>query len=431
MRMTVLRDISILWCMCHILVLFTLLYRSRYSEKKTFILTGICMGALALLNLIGVVLFGAETLGQVFLVTCTLPSFFFFWFMSIDRKGQFFFTFCLADTVSYWVMIVTKLLDYYFGGERCILMFIGRLVLFPLMEWAVVRYLRKPYRQLQESSAKGWGLFAAMTACYYLLLAMMASYPSDITKRPQEMVSFLLILTLMPMTYATIFVAMYRQLLFFSKQQSERMILEQKNTMEARLEDQQRIRKIKHDVKGYIATLSGLLAEEKTQEAITYLKAVETETEPLLVPFCPNPYINAVFVHYAGKFEKMGAAFRHDIQIGDEELPYIELSRVLTNGLENACDAIKELEVKEREVSVHMKYNREYLTVRIRNRCREDLHVEKGTMPATNKKGAGHGFGLATIKEAAEKLNGEMYCYTDKGTFVLDVFVSKDTFAKV
>lgn len=428
--MTILRDISILWCMCHILVLFTLLYRSRYSEKKTFILTGICMGSLALLNLIGVVLFGAETFGQVFLVTCTLPSFFFFWFMSIDRKGQFFFTFCLADTVSCWVMLLTKLLDYYFGGEQYVLMLIGRLVLFPLMEWAVVRHLRKPYRELQESSAKGWGLFAVMTACYYLLLALMASYPSDITKRPQEMVSFLLVLTLMPMTYATIFAAMYRQLLFFRKQQSERMILEQKNTLEARLEDQQRIRKMKHDIKGYIATLSGLLAEEKTEEAITYLKAVETETEPLLVPFCTNPYINAVFVHYAGKFEKMGAAFRHDIQIGDEELPYIELSRILTNGLENACDAIKALEVKEREVSVYMKYNREYLTMRIRNRCRENLHVEKGMMPATNKKGAGHGFGLATIKEAAEKLNGEMYCYTDKGTFVLDVFVAKDTFEK-
>ena len=122
--MTILRDISILWCMCHILVLFTLLYRSRYSEKKTFILTGICMGSLALLNLIGVVLFGAETFGQVFLVTCTLPSFFFFWFMSIDRKGQFFFTFCLADTVSCWVMLLTKLLDYYFGGEQYVLMLI-------------------------------------------------------------------------------------------------------------------------------------------------------------------------------------------------------------------------------------------------------------------------------------------------------------------
>lgn len=50
----------------------------------------------------------------------------------------------------------------------------------------------------------------------------------------------------------------------------------------------------------------------------------------LHVPFCSNPYINAVFVHYAGKFEKMGAMFQHDIQIGDEELPYIELCRILT-----------------------------------------------------------------------------------------------------
>lgn len=430
MSMTILRDLSVLWSLGHILILFILLYRSRYPKKKSLILTGIFMGPLALVHVAGLVFLGPEFMGKVFLVTCTLPSFFFFWFMSLDKKGQFFFTFCLADTVSYWVLLVTKLVDFYFGGDKYILMFIGRLALFPLMEWAAVRYLKKPYRKLQESSAKGWGLFAAMTACYYLLLVSIANYPLDITKRPQELVSFLIVMALMPMTYATIFAAMYRQLLFFRKQQSERIILEQKNALEARLEDQQRLRKMKHDIKGYIATLSGLLAEKKTEEALTYLKGVETETEPLLVPFCPNPYINAVFVHYAGKLEKMEAVFRHDIQIGDEDLPYIELCRILTNGLENACDALKELEEKEKEVSVHMKYNREYLLIRIRNRCRERLHVEKGTMPATDKEGAGHGFGLAAIKETAEKLNGDMYCYTDKGTFVLDVFVSTDTFAK-
>lgn len=426
--MLMLRDISILWSLCHILILFILLYSSRYPRKKTIILTVIFMGPLALLHVVGLVFLGPAFMGKIFLVTCTLPSLFFFWFMSRDRKGKFFFTFCLADTVSYWVILLTKLVDFYFGGDRYILMFVGRLTLFPLMEWVAVRYLKKPYKELQESSTKGWGLFAVMTACYYLLLVSIANFPQEITKRPQELASFLIIMALMPMTYATIFVAMYRQLLFFRKQQSERMILEQKNTLEARLEDQQRFRKMKHDLKGYIATLLGLLAEDKTEEALTYLKAVEMETEPLLAPFCPNPYVNAVFVHYARQFEKMGAVFRHDIQIGEEDLPYIELCRILSNGLENACDALKELEESQREVSVHMKYNREYLLIQIRNRCREDLQVDKGIIPATDKEGAGHGFGLITVKETAEKLQGDMFCYTEEGTFVLDVFVSKDSF---
>ena len=234
--MTILRDLSVLWSLTHILILFMLLYRSRYAKRKTIILTTVFMGSLALLNVAGLVKYGAEFMGQVFLLTCTLPSLLFFWFMSQDRKGRFFFTFCLADTVSYWIIVLTNIMDFYFGGERYILMLIGRLVLFPLMEWAAYRYLRKPYRELQESVTKGWGLFAGMTAIYYLLLAVTANFPVTVTRRPQELPALLLIMALMPMTYATILVSMYHQLLLFRRKQSERMLREQKNTLEMRLE---------------------------------------------------------------------------------------------------------------------------------------------------------------------------------------------------
>ena len=372
MNMTILRDLSVLWSLFHILILFILLYRSRYPRKKTVILTGIFMTPIVALNVAGLALYGTELMGKVFLLTCTLPGLVFFWFLSGDRKGQFFFTFCLADTVSYWIIVITNLADFYFGGEKYILMFIGRLVLFPLLEWAAVRFLRKFYRELQESAARGWGLFAGMTALYYLLLAVMANYPVIITKRPQELLAFLFVLALMPMTYATILAAMFRQLLFFRKQQAERMLLEQKNSLEARLEDQQRIRKMKHDMKGYTATLSGLLAEGKTEEALTYM----------------------------------------------------ELCQILSNGLENACDAVRGLEKEKRRVSVHMRYNRNYLLIRIRNRCRDGLYVERGELPATDKEGADHGFGLAAIREAAKRLDGEIFCYTEDGDFILDVMVS-------
>ena len=131
-----------------------------------------------------------------------------------------------------------------------------------------------------------------------------------------------------------------------------------------------------------------------------------------------------MFVHFAGKLEEMGAEFKNDIQIGEEELPHMELCRILSNGMENACEALKGLEKEKRRVSVHMRYNRNYLLIRIRNRCRDDLYVEQGELPATDKEGLDHGFGLAAIKEAAERLDGEIFCYTEDGDFILDVMVS-------
>lgn len=115
--MTILRDLSMLWSLFHILILFMLLYRSRYPRKKTFLLTGLTMGPLGLLTMVGLAVYGAEVMGKVFILTLTLPSLLFFWFMSKDKKGKFFFTFCLADTVALWIIAVTNIVDFYFGGQ--------------------------------------------------------------------------------------------------------------------------------------------------------------------------------------------------------------------------------------------------------------------------------------------------------------------------
>ncbi len=421
--MTVLRDLSLVWSLFHILILFMLLYRSRYPGRTTFILTVITMGPLIGLNVAGVILYGAGVMGKLFILTCTLPSLLFFWVISKDKKGKFFFTFCMADTVALWIMAVTNVVDFYFGGQRYILMLLGRLVLFPLAEWAALRYLKKPYLELQESVTEGWSVFAGMTALYYVLLAVEANFPVVITGRPQELPTFILILGLMPLTYATIFIAMYRQLLLYRKRHSERILQEQKISLEAQLGNREAILKMKHDMRGYVVTLSGLLAAGEMKEAQNYLKSVEIQMSTLPGQFCANPYINAVVSHYYQKLQDVGAECRIDMQIGEEELPYMELCQILSNGLENACDAVKGLEPEKRKVSVQMKYSRDYLVIRIKNRCRDGLYVEKGEIPATDKEGYGHGFGLATVQEAAGKLEGEMFCYTENGNFVLDVMV--------
>ena len=384
---------------------------------------GVGMGLLMVANGAGLIVFGIEALSKVFLFTCSIPSFIFFYVMSADKRFKFLLSFCLADTTCLWLMAVTNLLDFYLGGGKFVLMFVSRLIAFPLLEYLVWRYLRKPYLELQDAVKRGWAVFAGMTMLYYILLVVVVQFPTNIIYRPEDTFLCVLVLILMLFNYATIFSALYRQLLLYRKQQSERILQEQKNTLEAQLDSQLNIRKMKHDIKGYTATLSGLLAARKMDEALTYLKGVEAEMDTLTGQFCANPYINAVVVHYFGKFEDMGAECRVDIQVGEEELPYMDLCQILSNGLENACDALKGLEKEKRKVSVQMRYNRNYLLIRIRNKCRDDLYVEQGEIPATDKAGQDHGFGLATVKEAAERLDGESFCYTEDGYFILDVML--------
>lgn len=422
--MTILRDISIYWAMIHVYFLFIMLFRSRYTRKKTIWAAVIGMGILMGINGALLAVIGIDMLSKLFLFTCSIPSFIFFYVMSADKRFRFLLTFCLADTTCLWIMAATNLLDYFLGGGQYVLLLVSRLIFYPLLEYLIWRYLRKPYLELQEAVEKGWGVFAGMTMLYYILLVVAVQFPTNIIERPEDMFLCILILVLMVFNYATIFISLYRQLLLYRRQQCERLLQEQKNTLEAQLENQQRIRKMKHDMKGHTVTLSGLLAAGKTKEALAYLKGVETEMDAVLGQYCANPYLNAVLVHYSAKFEELQAQCQMDIQADAQELPYMELCQIVSNGLENACDAIKGLETDQRQVFVQMKYTRNHLMIRMKNRCRDDLSVEKGTLPASEKAGFDHGFGLATVREAAKRLDGDMLCYTEEGSFVLDVIVS-------
>ena len=67
-----------------------------------------------------------------------------------------------------------------------------------------------------------------MTMLYYVLLVVMANYPVNIVERPKDVLSCVLVLILMFFNYAVIFSALYRQLLLYRRQQSERILQEQK-----------------------------------------------------------------------------------------------------------------------------------------------------------------------------------------------------------
>ena len=216
--MVLLRDLSIFWAMFHVYFLFIMLFRSRFAPRKTVMAAGIGMGILMGMNVAVLVIYGMEVLAKAFLFTCSIPSFVFFYVMSVDKKFRFLLTFCLADTICLWIMAVTNLLDYYFGGEQYILLLISRLIAYPLVEYLIWRYLRKPYLELQNAVKKGWGIFAGMTMLYYLLLVVAVQFPTNIIERPEDMFLCILILILMLFNYATIFSALYRQLLLYRKQ---------------------------------------------------------------------------------------------------------------------------------------------------------------------------------------------------------------------
>ncbi len=209
--MTLFRDLSVIWSLFHVLVLFLFLYDFRYSLQKTLTLTGIFMVPLGVLNAVCFMRFGPERYAQLIIFLCTLPSLIFFWRMAKKPDGRFLFTFCLSDTVSMEIVVITKLLDFFIPGEHYIVMFITRLIAFPLIEFWVIKYFRKPYIKIQNQIKHGWWMSAFVAALFYILIILTNSVPVIITERLEYLPHDLTILVLMPLVYYSIFSMLHQQ----------------------------------------------------------------------------------------------------------------------------------------------------------------------------------------------------------------------------
>lgn len=419
--MDILLDLSMVWSLFHVGILFLLLFRRRYSFRVTIVSSALVTVVLVVLNLMLLTLTDLDTFMNLAMFTCTLPTLILGFVLSEYRDGRLFFTFCLADTTSFWIMQLTNLLDRVCGNTYIVL-FISRIVCFLALELLIWFRLRRPFLELQAETHKGWWLFTVVTAIYYVLIISMSIPVGARLPNLEEIGRLLLVLALMPTTYLTIISSLYRQLLLFRTQEADRVLAVQKEQLEAQLENQYMIRELHHNMKAFRNTLSGLLAENKIEEARTLLSDTGDFGSKAGRDYCADACLNAVLGQFASRFEEAEASLTIDVKLGVDRTR-TGLCLILSNALDNALEAVTALPREERKASVQINRKGVYVLLRVKNRCAPTLTVEKGTCPRTTKDEPGHGYGLAAIRHTAERLDGNATCYTEDGFFYLDVMI--------
>lgn len=293
--MTILGDAAFLWSMMHIVLLFLMLFEPRYSWRVT-VAAGfagmalmLCVNALALLRL------GAGSSMGISFFTCTIPSLLLFLALSKYRDGRFFFLFCLTDTTCFWLMQLSNFLDRLAGGSHGVLL-ISRILLFPAAELLLWRYLRRPYRELQRKLDRGWWLFAAIGAVYYLLF-MCTSVPVD-TPLPDAagLARIGLVMLLMLLAYPTMIHALWQQMQSY---ESRWRLESQRQDYEVLRQKMELGRVFRHDMRHHLAALEGFLQQEDYGGALRYVRSLSGGLKELDSPArCANAAVNAVLSAY-------------------------------------------------------------------------------------------------------------------------------------
>jgi len=403
--------------------MFLIIYEYRCSRRAFIVATSIGISVMAGVEIYILLHFGVAPAGQAGPFVCSIPSFILFFIMSKDRGPKFIFTFCLIDTVSYWVLVVTGLFDHFVGGGGVVLLVL-RVLAFPLLDYAIWKWFRRPYLELVHTIESGWWLFSFITILCYAILILMSVYPVILYDRPGEIPVATLITIFIPVSYVAIFTVLRQQQAAGLEKERQALLRAQIGMMERRAEEtraaEERLRIERHDLRHRLETVAVLMEKEERAEALDYLdsaKAALDETAPRR--YCSNAVLDAILTLYFERARTRGIEVKASLDIPDE-LPVdaSELSTVFANALENALRVCAELPPEKRKI-VCTGITDPGLIFEIANPYEGEIAFDADGLPVSPREG--HGIGTRSIMAFAEKNNAICRFRAEDGWFKLQV----------
>lgn len=178
-------------------------------------------------------------------------------------------------------------------------------------------------------------------------------------------------------------------------------------------------RKMTHDYRAQLATLSGLLEQGNLEEAKAFLSEMKSrQSERILLINTHNAAIDAVLNQkgYAGRRQGIDMRFRVN-DLSALKLPRVDVTIVLTNLLDNAMEACVQMPETERWVSVQILYGQGLLSISIINPTRP-VQITGGQIATTKSDPLLHGFGLSNVEDILDKYHAEYTFSFEDGRFI-------------
>lgn len=422
--MTILRDISAIWALLHTLVLFYILFESRFSKKKTNTIILVTMIPLIIINFIGFLYFGPAAFGTILLITCTLPSLVVFWYLAKNRGGRFLFTFCMVDSLVLDLLYITQIIDHYVSGGTYIFIFVSRILIFPLLEIYFYKKVRNMYFEIQNSTKKGWYVFAAISAIFYVLISLMMNRPVSVLERPEYIPQVILVLILIPVIYLHILGTLIHQNKLHEIEEQDNILKLQVANMKSRMDEysstEEKFRIERHDIRHKLQAIESLAKSGEYEKLLDYINECDKSiSETKVKHYCSNTVLDAVLSSYIHKAENKVIKVSTSIELPDY-LPVneSELATVFANAIENAINACSRLPEQKRFINIKTLVSPQFM-VQISNSFDGEIILNEEGIPQNIKKD--HGFGIRSIIAFCEKNNVYYEFKTDAEEFIFRI----------
>lgn len=184
--------------------------------------------------------------------------------------------------------------------------------------------------------------------------------------------------------------------------------------------DNENISLIKHDIQNHLFMLKSLYERGETDSYKQYLdtllskinrKEEVCKSENLVV----DSIINYKLKNIGEVNLYIDVCIPKKLQISD-----VDMTALLGNLLDNSVRAIKEADKKELHIT--LKYKKGRLILQIRNSYK-DIAISQGRFQTTKKEKHGHGIGLESVREVAERYNGIIQIDYEDSLFIVVVIL--------
>ncbi len=322
-----------------------------------------------------------------------------------------------------WIALFTVAL---LSGGHLMQALVELLVTVPLLIF-LLRFVSPAVSRLSNHPIKLQCQFGAIPALYYVFDYATVVYTDLLTGGSPVVVEF------MPFVCCGAYIAF---LLYSSAEERKYIRLQQiQENLDIQLkqsvreitslrESEKLARRYRHDLRHHLQYVSACISNGQTEQAQQYISEIYREIEAQKVNrYCENEAANLILSSFAGRAQSIGVKMTVSgtlpafILLSDTDLCVI-----LSNALENALTACKDIVVSGGEATIDVRFyereNRFFLQVT--NPCNKTVQF-KNDIPVSDR--PNHGIGVQSICAIVQKHGGVSAFSVKDGQFILRLSV--------
>jgi sensor histidine kinase YesM len=331
----------------------------------------------------------------------------------VDRKvlltAMCFALMCAIDLISPLIIIS----DYNYEKYRIVLSFVS-----VFLFYAAVMLIKLLFKNKSKTEFSGqWYILLSVSIASVCILYVMY-LKIEMSVGAVIFVSIILMLVnfLLYVFYASMLDRfIYEQELNTLKHQ----MIFYENQIRSNVENDKKIRSIRHDMKHHIREIRGMAENEDYAGIIDYTNNISKDISVSETLYnTGNVALDGILNFYAGKFLEKSIDFTIDIVVPENMgVEAYDINIILGNLLDNAVE--NSIRTEKPSVNISLKYIGGVLHILIENSFDGELNKKNGNL--ISRKSKEHGFGLENVKRVVKKYNGDTVISADNEVFSVGI----------